>query len=153
MSLLESSIGLFDPKSEGWSTYTERVEQHLTANGVVEAEKRHAFLLSVSGATVYQLVRSLVALAKPKDKSFEESVKLVQEHLTLYRLSIVQRFHFHVCTQKETESVAEFVASLCHLAEACEFGGTLEETLRDRLVCALRDHRVQRWLLTEQDYN
>ena len=42
-----------------------------------------------------------------------------------------------------------FLAELRHLSEHCEFGITLDEMLRDRLVCGVRDIRIQRRLLTE----
>lgn len=41
------------------------------------------------------------------------------------------------------------IAELRHLSEHCECGITLHEMLRDRLVCGVRDIRVQRWLLAE----
>ena len=41
------------------------------------------------------------------------------------------------------------LAELRHLSEHCEFGITLDEMLRDRLVCGVRDIRIQRRLLAE----
>ena len=49
------------------------------------------------------------------------------------------------------ESVASFVAELRHLAIDCEFGDSLNEMLRDRLVCGVNDSRIQRRLLSEAD--
>ena len=49
------------------------------------------------------------------------------------------------------ESIAKFDAALRNLATYCEFGGTLEEALRDRFVCGLRNEAMQRKLLTEHD--
>ena len=45
--------------------------------------------------------------------------------------------------------MGQFVAELRRLSEYCEFGGSLDEMLRDRLVCGLRDVRVQRRLFAE----
>ena len=42
-----------------------------------------------------------------------------------------------------------FLAELRHLSEPGEFGITLDEMLRDRLVCGVRDIRIQRRLLAE----
>ena len=44
-----------------------------------------------------------------------------------------------------------FVAALRKLAEHCEFGAGLNDTLRGRLVCGLRDDAAQRKLLTVSD--
>ena len=46
-------------------------------------------------------------------------------------------------------TVADFVAELRHLAQHCEFRTSLEDMLRDRLVCGIKDSRVQRRLITE----
>ena len=49
------------------------------------------------------------------------------------------RFLFHQRQQQPGESVAINLAELRKLAVPCEFGETLDEALRDRLVCGLRD--------------
>lgn len=64
--------------------------------------------------------------------------------------SILQRFYFNSCVQKESESIAQFVAELRRLAVHCEFEGTLEIMLRDRLVCGVREPQLQKRLLAEQ---
>eukprot|EP00731_Ephydatia_muelleri_P034546 Em0065g7a len=43
------------------------------------------------------------------------------------------------------------MAQLRRLATHCQFGGFLEEALRDRLVCGLRNHSIQRRLLSESN--
>ena len=47
--------------------------------------------------------------------------------------------------------MAQFVTELKRLSEYCSFGETLDDMLRDRLVCGVRDSRLQRRLLTEKD--
>ena len=44
--------------------------------------------------------------------------------------------------------MAEYVAELRRMATHCEFGSNLEEALRDRLVCGLKDEGTQKRLLT-----
>ena len=95
------------------------------------------------------LIRSLVAPRKPTENSFAELVELVRNHVSPPPSAVVQRFHFNSCTQKDGETVGQFVAELRRLSEFCEFGPTLDGMLRDRLVCGIRDSRVQRRLLSE----
>ena len=101
------------------------------------------------GAKTYKLIRSLVAPEDPKDKSYEDLAKLAQEHFMPKPSAIVQRFKFNTRTQQPGEAIAMFLAELRHLTEHCEFGATLEEKLRDRLVCGVHDIRIQRRLLAE----
>ena len=92
----------------------------------------------------------LLAPAKPGEKSYQELVKLIQDHLAPKPSEIVQRFKFNNGFRTEGESVADFVAALRNLAEHCEYGDTLETMLRDRIVCGIRDEKIQRRLLVEK---
>ena len=47
--------------------------------------------------------------------------------------------------------MADFVAALRNLAEHCEYKDTLETMLRDRIVCGIRDEKIQRRLLVEKE--
>ena len=58
----------------------------------------------------------------------------------------VQRFNFNSRSQKDGETVAQFVAELRRLSEHCAFQDKLDDMLRDRLVCGIKDSRVQRRL-------
>eukprot|EP00731_Ephydatia_muelleri_P004047 Em0002g223a len=87
--------------------------------------------------------------AKPSDKTLEELMDLVKEHLQPAPSVIMQRFNFNGRMQKGEEAVAEYVAELRRIAEHCEFKDALDEMLRDRLVCGIKDTRVQRRLLAE----
>ena len=62
---------------------------------------------------------------------------------------IVQRFNFNMRSQKEGETVSAFVAGLRRISEHCKFEATLDDMLRDRLVCGVRDKRLQQHLLAE----
>ena len=136
-------------ETEEWRHYIERVNHFFEANEITDlAKKRSIFLVSV-GAKTYKLIRSLVAPADPKDKSYEELAKLVQDHYMPKPSAIVQRFKFNTRSQQPGENIAMFLAELRHLTEHCEFGTTLDEMLRDRLVCGVRDIRIQRRLLAE----
>ena len=62
---------------------------------------------------------------------------------------IVERFRFNSRNRQQGESVANFIAELRHLTRYCEFGGALNDMLRDRLVCGIENGRIQRRLLAE----
>ena len=135
---------------EDWTSYTERLEQYFEANDVVSAVKQRGILLSICGASTYQLIRDLVAPAKPISKSFAELVKLVKDHHQPPPCFIVQRFNFNMRSQKEGENVSAFVAGLRRLSKHCKFEATLDDMLRDRLVCGVRDKLLQQCLLAEE---
>ncbi|KAL5475945.1 hypothetical protein EMCRGX_G025825 [Ephydatia muelleri] len=52
--------------------------------------------------------------------------------------------------QEQSESVLDYIAELRRLSATCDFGGYLNEVLRDRFVCGLSNEATQKRLLTEQ---
>ncbi|XP_026176653.1 zinc finger CCHC domain-containing protein 9 [Mastacembelus armatus] len=96
-------------------------------------------------------MRNLLSPEKPKDKTYQQLVLLLKDHFDPKPSEIVQRFKFDSRMRKPNESVTEFVAELRHLAQDCNYGGTLQQMLRDRIVCGINDERIQRRLLAEEN--
>lgn len=103
------------------------------------------------GRTNYALLEGLMAPSKPREKTFAEIVAALKKLYEPAPVLIAERFHFYKRSQGPTESIADFTASLRKLAIRCEFGDFLEEALRDRFVCGLREETIQKRLLSEQD--
>ena len=61
----------------------------------------------------------------------------------------MQRWKFNSRVQLENESISVYVAALYQLSEFCEYGDTLDSMLCDRLICEVRDKKIQRKLLSE----
>ena len=134
-------------ETEDWRHYIERVNHFFEANEITDPDKRRSIFLVCVGAKTYKLVRSLVAREDPKDKSYEDLAKLLQDHFIPKPSAIVQRFKFNTRSQQPGDTITMFLAELRHLnTEHCEFGITLDEMLRDRLVSDVRNIRIQRRL-------
>lgn len=143
---LMGSIGSFDPTVDQLTSYKEHLEQFLAANEVRQ-EKRVAVLLSVIGGKAYELWRLLTTPAKPTDKAFDELCEIMKQHFAPKPIIIAERFRFHKRSQQQGESLSDYCAVLQRLSEHCQFGTTLNDALRDRLVCGLSDEQLQRRLL------
>ena len=140
----------FNPEAERISTYLERMALFLKANKVADEDKVPVFL-SIIGGKVYSLLRDLLAPALPQDSTYATLVETLKKHYEPRPIVIAERFHFHKRSQALGESIAEYLAELRRLATHCQFGGFLEEALRDRLVCGMRHESAQKKLLTEAD--
>ena len=97
------------------------------------------------------MIRNLAAPKKPTNLSFKEIIGLVRDHYCPPPSEIVQRFMFNTRSQKEAETITDFVADLRRISEHCKFGDTLDQMLRDRLVCGIRDGCIQKRLLAEPE--
>ena len=73
-----------------------------------------------------------MAPGKLADKSYDDLVKVQQDHFSLAPLEIVQRFN--LCVRKPGELVAIFLANLRAASEHCNYGDSLELMLQDCLV-------------------
>ena len=140
----------YPPDNELFSSYLEWVVQFFIANEI-RNEREKATFLSLIWSQTYSLLRNLVSLSIPNDKSYTELAAARKKHYEPKPVIIAERFHFHRRSQAVGESINEYVAELRRLTTHCQFGGFLDEALRDRLVCGLRNEAIQKKLLTEAD--
>ena len=126
------------------------MELYFAAN-YVEKDHEVSTFLSLIRADAYGVLRNMLAPDRPKDKSFEALKEILTAHYSPKPILIAERFKFHRRNQLESESIAQFVVELKRLALKCEFGVFLEEALRDRLVCGLKNVPIQKKLSTEKD--
>ena len=76
-------------------------------------------------------------------------MKVLSEHFEPPPSQILAH-RFHICEREDATSVTAYVATLRRLARTCQFSAeVLEEMLRDRLVCGIRNPRLQSRLLSE----
>ena len=146
---LHGKASAFDPQQEDWIEYVERLELYFMANNIENLSKKRAIFLNAAGPSTYRLVKTLAIPGKPTDLSFDEIVEKVKTHFHPKPSPIIKRFEFNMRKQKIKEAVSEYVASLRRIAEHCEYGATLDEMLRDHLVCEIADKRVQNRYLRE----
>lgn len=149
MSLV-GHVGEYVEGREDIASYIERVELYFAAN-YVEKDHEISTFLSLIGADAYGVLRNMLAPDPPKDRSFEALKEILTAHYSPKPILIAERFKFHRRNQLESESIAQFVVELKRLALKCEFGVFLEEALRDRLVCGLKNVQIQKKLLAERD--
>ncbi|MCG8048987.1 MAG: hypothetical protein N0E48_25860, partial [Candidatus Thiodiazotropha endolucinida] len=144
------NVGEYNEMTETWKSYTERVQQFFLANEIPNDRKVPA-LLAIMGGKTYGLLRNLTTPEDPATKSYNDIVKLLNDHLSPKPLVIAERFRFHKRDQKEGESLPVYVAELRKLSEHCDFEANLNDALRDRLVCGIRNENIQKKLLSESD--
>ena len=145
------SFDAFHPGEDNWEEWKERLEFYLEAENVTENDKKRSVLLTVCGREMYSLVKSLASPGKLRDKSFEDIISLLDRHLQPKPSVTVARFQFNMCVRKGNQTVSSYIAELRRLTEHCNFGVTLNDMLKDRLVCGVSDSQMQKRLLAEDD--
>ena len=146
-------IDEFVPAAGDWTQYIERMNQFFIADKICEEEKKKTILLSSGGAETYSSLRNLVAPAKPSDKSYKKLVRVMNKHQNPKPSVIMERYKFNKRDRQPGESIPFYVTELKRLSEHYDFGVTLEDTIRDRLVCGMRSPKTQQRLLAEPELN
>ncbi|XP_043208221.1 uncharacterized protein LOC122373879 [Amphibalanus amphitrite] len=144
----------FDAGVECFGGYTRRLEQYFVANDVDASQhvKRRAIFLSAIGPVTFALLEDLIAPASVTDVKYGDLVKVLSEHFEPSPSRILARYRFHTCDREDGASVSAYAATLRRLARPCQFSAeVLDEMLRDRLVCGIRNPRLQSRLLSTED--
>ncbi|CAB4030206.1 PREDICTED: uncharacterized protein LOC106613174 [Paramuricea clavata] len=144
-------VSPFDEVEETWTQYTERLEQYFLANEVTDAKEQRAIFLSVCGSKTYALIRDLLQPKKPGDTEIKEIFKELEKHFIPTPSVIVERFKFHGRIRSVDEGIAKYVAELRRMTKHCKFGTSLDDMIRDRLVCGINNEKIQRRLLAEPE--
>ena len=142
-------IGEFEPSVERWDNYIERVNEFFITNGINDKIKKKAILLSSCGAKTDQLQRGL-SDNQPSMKTYMQLVTLMKNHLHPAPNVITEQFKFNTRDRHTSESVAEYLAVLRRLSEHWDYGDTLNDMLHGRIVCGIKDVRIQQRLLSEK---
>ena len=143
-------INPFDESIEDFDTYCSRVEFYFLANKIKDDQKKAVFV-TLLGSRLFSLLQNLVAPKTLQEATYDEVVQAMKDHFKPKVIIIYERFKFHTRNQNPHESVADFVAGLKSCARTCDFGDSLDDSLRDRFVVGLNDEATQRTLLTEPD--
>ena len=97
------------------------------------------------------MMHSLVLPASLDSLSYDYLVNKVTNHKEPTPSVIVQRFQFNTRNQRPSVLILEYIAVLRKEAEHCNYGKSLSEMLRNRLVCGITNNAVQKRLLAEKD--
>ena len=146
---LSGNVGEFLEEKEEWTQYEECLTLFFTTNGIKKRNKKCLVFLTMVGPVAYKLLCNLITPKKLAELSYKELVAAISKHHNPTPLEIIQQYKFNTWTRHPGELIATFTAELHSLAIFCNFGDSLDDMLRDRLVCGIRDTHIQRRLLAE----
>ena len=149
MATSHGQLTTFSGNPDDWEAFIEQLESYFAANDITAAGKKRGILLNSCGTAAYKTIRSIVAPTKPTEIAYSELVTKVKAHFAPKPSAIVQRYKFNICTRNQGESVVSYVSRLRALTPFCDFGDTLDNMLRDWLVCGINQEQLQRRLLAE----
>ncbi|XP_064465303.1 uncharacterized protein LOC135379178 [Ornithodoros turicata] len=140
----------FNPASASFEVYVERFELYVAANSIPEDKKSQLFLTAL-GDEAYTTLRSILLDKAPKDAVYKDIVTQLKKHYAPKRSVVAERYQFQRRSQKENESIGDFIVALKSLAIPCNFGAFQKEALRDRFIAGVSSDSIRCRLLALDD--
>nr|XP_054930096.1 uncharacterized protein K02A2.6-like [Dermacentor andersoni] len=138
---------------EDFNSYVDRFDHYWKVTQIEDGNLKKSTFITALGSRLYKTLKDLLLPATPENKSFEDVVSVLKEHLAPVSQVIARRFKFNRRHQLEMESVSAFAIELRHMAAKCTFGTFLDDALRDRFVVGLRNVAIQATLLKRKELN
>ena len=126
------------------------MKQFFVANDTTDADKKRSILLSACGPAMYKVIRNLVEEGKLDTTPYNDIVKLVKNYYDPLLSVTMQRYKFNTRVRTASKSVTNYVATLREIDHYCKYKETLQDMLRDRLVCRVNHEVITNCLLSKK---
>lgn len=148
-----ATVTLFTPynsAAETWDSYIVCFECVLEANDFTEISdnRKRALFLNYCSPDIFETARALLAPQAIQTVPWDMLQNKLRHHYAPKPSRIAHRHAFHHRNQAEGESINSYIAALRKAALYCEFRD-LDDALLDRLVCRVKDIKLQRRLLAK----
>lgn len=112
-----------------------------------DADRRVPILFSSIGLRSLAIIRNLCALAAPNTKTFDQLLDLLRKHFGKAPSKSQARQEFNKGRQRDSETVEKYDARLRELGIDCDYGGSLEDRLKEQLINGVKDDDLKKRLL------
>ena len=132
-----------------WRRWKAAFQFYIDGKGVTDPKQKRALLLHSAGMDVQEVYLTLEeAPSSSKDvNEYEETMRILDHHFTPQSNIPFERHEFRQMSQKESETVDQFVIRLTRQAENCEFGEMKKEHIRDQVIDKCKSNGLRRKLL------
>ncbi|KAM3961452.1 LOW QUALITY PROTEIN: uncharacterized protein ACR2FA_004568 [Aphomia sociella] len=140
----------FNPETDNWDNYLDRLNYCFEANGIHSESVKKANFFTVCGSQVFETCLALITPRKSSEVTFSEIETILTKHYSPKPNEISMSYKFYKRDQQEGERASDYIAELRKISSNCNFTD-LERMLRDRLVCGMSDRRLQYDLLKKDN--
>lgn len=148
----------FDENEEPFNVYVLRLEnflrlKNLTGDDEETNRRKVQVLLNCLNPRTFLTLTTLTAPKQPNELKYEELLEMLINHLNPPSSEVAEQHRFVLRLQQESESVAQYVASLKKIATTCNFichscnASTIETHLRSQFVRGVSDNNIRERIL------
>jgi hypothetical protein len=133
-----------------WEAWLEEFEAYADSirglfNDNDHKTQRRAALLYTAGAEVRKVFKTLSDIGNASD--YDRAVTALNKHFKVEHHTTFRRHLFRITTQKEGETIAQFVTRLRNLSTGCSYGEDTDNQIRDQVIETCISDRLRRKLL------
>ena len=116
--------------NDNWNTFVQWVKHFFLCSKQSnwKLQKLHQ-VLTLIGASAFNLLSNLITLQDPRNFSFNNVVEKLITHFKCKTLKVADRFCFYKKNQARSKIIAEYLAELKRQALTCKLANFLEEAL------------------------
>lgn len=133
----------FDPASEKWEFYNERLENYLKISKTTD-DIKSSMLVNCLDAETYKVVRDICTPVLPITLTYKELCEIMSKHFTKPHLVHKERRSFYEATRDANEDVNAWLARIKSLSSNCKFGAQLDLLLTDKFIYGTRGKAFER---------
>jgi len=102
----------------------------IIASVIRDNARQKAIMLHLLGPETERIFDTLT----PEDDTYEKAMQILNEHFKQKKNVPFEISVFHKASQKQGESMEQFVTRLRQLSLHCEYAATLNEQIRDQII-------------------
>ena len=140
-------LDITDPQEV--TDWHERFDQYCEAK-TIDPAKKVSHYLTLIGRRAYRLLKDLAYPTAVSTLTVDKLQKLLEAHLKPEDYELAEREIFHNLKKSPNETYRAFILRVQQQSARCQFGASLKEQLRDRLVAGITDPDMKRKLLKEK---
>lgn len=137
--------------SENWRRWLQRYELYLAASGAVDKDDKIkvAILLHAIGDEGIDIFNTFTFDTEGDEAKLAVVVGKFHAYCNPRKNTVMERYSFWERSQKEGETIDQFVTALKNRAKNCEFGDQKDFMIRDRIIFGVREARLKERLLRD----
>lgn len=141
-----SALSLDGNTSENWRRFKQQFDIYLTASGKGNKadEVKIAILLNFAEDAIE--VFNTFQFAEGDKHKLDKVLEQFEQYCDPRKNVVFERYQFWQITQKDSETVDQFVTRLKNKVKSCEYPSPVDDMLRDKFVFSIRDLQVEELL-------
>ena len=135
--------------SENWRRFKQQYDIYLTASGSEKKDDtvKIAILLNLAGEDAIEVFNTF-QFPEGDEKKLNKVLEQFERYCNPRKNVVFERYQFWQITQKDSETVDQFVTRLKNKVKSCEYTA-VDDMVRDKFVFSTRDLSVKERLLRE----